>query len=282
MKKIIAFLAAIVAATPAYADTEFRWAEEHLDTINDELIVYTSSNLLTVNRINKQIWFTPKFFANDTTGRGVQLYPYFNEDKTEITFTTEEKDLTFFRYNCNTVKGPQTYTGTYLTGGTTAGLKDTLCSRYIGDDWEIYARRNDDEKHEGKDFSLRLRYSSIGYMDVEFHPKNFTYDPEKDMVYVPWRARHTEGEVRYTVDGSWKNKTFHREDTFGRFLGTPSGTYAITCKDTFLGRLQRINGKPYTVEDPNSNKLELAKLHHFTQNRICKYKNEYKEVYKAR
>ena len=120
----------------------------------------------------------------------------------------------------------------------------------------------------------------MGYMDIAWNVADFRYDPEKDQVRVPWRARVDNRTVRYTADGSWAGKTFRRENTFGRFLAAPTGTYTIDCRDNWKGRLVRATSKPYRIEDPHTGEVKLEGLHRFTQNAICKYKDEYREVYK--
>lgn len=275
MKKIIAFLAAIVAATPAQA---LEYTEEYIFSNNDGLVLITDTNKLKVNHITRSIWFTGSFYSIDRERSPIRVYPYLNDKKTEITFKTEEKETPIFIYDCNKTSAPHTYVpSSILSGGSMYNMKDNMCSKFFGNVWRAAAEEKEDSK---RTYSLRLRYTAIGYMDIKIHPKDFRYDPEKDIVYVPWIARHTEGEVRYTVDGSWGNKTFHREDTFGRFLATPTGKYEVNCADTWKGRLSRHITTPYRVEDPHTKELVHDRLHHFTQNAICKYKDEYKEVYK--
>ena len=101
----------------------------------------------------------------------------------------------------------------------------------------------EEEEYGEKEYSLKLKGSSMGYMDIAWNVADFRYDPEKDQVRVPWRARVDNRTVRYTVDGSWAGKTFRRENTFGRFLAAPTGTYTIDCRDNWKGRLVRATSK---------------------------------------
>lgn len=284
MKKILAFLAAMVAVTPAVPAEAFTYEEEWLYTANEELIVRTVTSQLSVKSTG-EIWFIPEFYAYSPGAFTERVYPHFNGSKNNIELKKEESEDVVIIFDCKTAKNRYTYSADMLLGGTLYDVKNDMCTRYYGAEWEYEAEFNDtreeEKEHAEREYSLRLRYTSIGYMDIKIHPKDFRYDPEKGVVYVPWIAHHKEGEVRYTVDGSSDNRTFYREDTFGRFLATPTGKYAIDCKDTFMGRLTRHMGTPYRVEDPHTRELKRDKLHHFTQNAICKYKHEYREVYKA-
>lgn len=283
MKKILAFLAAMVAVTPAVPAQAFTYNEEWLYTANDELIVRTVTSQLSVKTDGK-IWFVPEFYAYVPGAASERVYPHFNGSRNNIELKKEESEDVVLIFNCKTAKNRYTYSADMLEGGTLYDVKNDMCTRYYGAEWEYEAENNDtreeEKEHAAREYSLRLRYTGIGYMDIKIHPKDFRYDPEKEVVYVPWIAHHSEGEVRYTVDGSWDNRTFYREDTFGRFLGTPTGKYEVNCADNWKARLSRHVVKPYRVEDPNTRELERDGLHHFTQKAICKYKHEYREVYK--
>lgn len=276
MKKIIAFLAAIAAIAPTAQ--AFEYTEEYFHTANEELIVKTTSSQLSVKRGNKQIWFVPEFYAYSPGAYTERVYPYFNADKTEITFKSEKKDPTLFIFDCLKTTVRHTYSGEYLIGGDMSEVKDNMCSRHFGKDWKWAAERAEREEYEDKEYSLKLKYSSIGYMDIQWDVRDFRYDAEKDVVTVPWRARNDGSSDRYTVDDSWAGKTFVKESTYGRFLGTPSGTYTIDCRDNWKGRLVRSTSKPYKVEDPHTREVKLEGLHRFTQNRICKFKTEYRPL----
>ena len=252
-------------------------------TANEELIVRTHSTKLAVKRPN-EIWFVPEFFAYVPGAASERVYAHFGDDKSVIEFKREKAEDTVIIFDCSTLKNRYTYKGYGVLGGTLEDVKLDMCTRYYGADWKWLAEKNDREKEDKeygeKEYSLKLKYSSIGYMDIEWNVADFRYDPEKDVVRVPWRARNDGSSDRYTVDGSWADKTFVKESTHGMFLGTPTGTYVVDCRDNWKGRLARHLVKPYKVEDPHTSELKPEGLHHYTQNAICKYKDEYREVYK--
>ena len=283
MKKLFAILAAMAAITPSVPAEAFTYNEEWYYTANEELIVKTNSTDLAVKRPS-EVWFVPEFYAY-TPEKSVRIYPHFGDNGRDIEFKTEEAEDMVVVFNCSTLKTRYTYTGDMLSGGTLKDVKFDMCTRYYGADWKWEAEKNDREKEEKeygeKEYSLKLKYSSMGYMDIEWNVADFRYDPEKDVVRVPWRARNDGRSDRWTVDGSWAGKTFRKESTFGMFLGTPTGTYNIDCRDNWKGRFVRATVKPYRIEDPHTGEVKLEGIYHPTQNAICKYKDEYREVYKA-
>ena len=182
MKKLFAILAATIAATPAYADVEFRWTEEYIFSTGEDLAMITNSDKVKVNYGPRTVWFVGNFFATnrDKTPAPIQVYPYFNEDKSVINFTTVEKDSPIFIYDCNKIKAPQSYLSSdLLVGGSMDSFKDKICSKFFGKNWKWEAESAEREEYETKDYSLKLRYSYLGEMKVKFDPRDFRYDEEK-------------------------------------------------------------------------------------------------------
>lgn len=280
MKKIIAFLAAMVAATPAYADTEFRWTEQYIFSTGEDLVMITDSDKVKVNYGPKTVWFVGNFFATnrDKTPAPIQVYPYFNEDKSVINFTTVEKDSPIFIYDCNKVKAPQSYLSSdLLVGGSMDGFKDKICSKFFGKDWKFGAERAEEREYETKDYSLKLRYAYLGYMKVEFDPRDFRYDEKNDVVKVYFKALEGDG-IKWTVDRRIGMKPIYRpEPISSRYTDRATGTYRVPCKSGFLGNLSRTIGR-FEVENPVTNRVELEGFGVSTQNKICKYKTEYKPI----
>ena len=272
MKKIITFLAAIAAIAPTAQ--AFEYTEENLYTANEEVIVRTTSSQLSVNRGNKQIWFVPEFYAYLPGAYTERVYPYLNEDKTKITFKTEKKEPTLFIFDCLKTTVRHTYSGEGLIGGDMSEVKDNMCSKHFGKDWKWDAERAEEREYLDKEYSLKLRYSYLGDMKVKFDPSEFRYDSEKDIVRVPFYGLDRDG-VRWTVTRRLGMKPFYRLETVDGYNGAATGVYQVTCKPGFLGNLSRSVGR-FDVLSPVGNKLKLEGLGLSTQNKICKYKDEYK------
>ena len=108
-----------------------------------------------------------------------RVYPH-GDDKSVIEFKREESEDMVIILDCSTSRIVHIQR-LWCARWYTEDVKLDMCTRYYGADWKWEAEKNDERKREEygeKEYSLKLKGSSMGYMDIK--NVDFRYDPEKD------------------------------------------------------------------------------------------------------